>query len=145
MCRISAQQSEGSFSSQRRPHETSEVTQEPPGEQEQPSGPRTFKEKFVDKLKSLSIMPSPNQALETFREDTGGALASIPLGWRAPIAGLPLLLSTPTVHAYGANALKSSSVRVSSVAKPDKSVHALHTIPTIRCVYHVSQETFHKI
>ncbi len=75
MCRISAQKSEGSFSSQRRPHETSEVTQEPPGEQEPPSGPRSFKEKFVDKLKSLSIMPSPNQALETFKEDSGLALA----------------------------------------------------------------------
>lgn len=75
MCRISAQQSEASFSSQRRPRETSEATQEPPGEQEPPSGPQTLKEKFMSKLKSLSVMPSPNQALETFREESGLARA----------------------------------------------------------------------
>ena len=77
MCRISAQQSEGSFTTQQRPRETSEVTQEPPGEQEQPSMPRTLKDKFMHKLKSLSIMPSPNQALETFREESGLAPAKI--------------------------------------------------------------------
>ena len=79
MCRISAQQSDSSFSSLHRPRDTSEVTQEPPGEQEQSSGPQTLKEKFMSKLKSLSVMPSPNQALETFREDTGLALATMSL------------------------------------------------------------------
>ena len=85
-CRISAQKSEASFSSQQRPRETSEVTQEPSEEQEQPE-PQTFKEKFLGKLKSLSILPSPNQALETFREESGLALASIsPLHWEISIA-----------------------------------------------------------
>ena len=70
--RISAQKSEASFSSQQRPRATTEETQEPAAEQEQPE-PRTFKEKVMGKLKSLSIMPSPNQGLETCREESGRA------------------------------------------------------------------------
>ena len=75
LCRVSAQKSEesfssqrrsGSFSSQQRPRETSGVTQESAAEQE----PQTFKEKVMDKLQGLSIMPKPEQALESLREES---------------------------------------------------------------------------
>ena len=72
MRRISAQQSEASFSSQQRPRETAEVSAEPEEEQDPPAEPQTFKEKFLDKLKG--IMPSPERALETCQEDTGAVL-----------------------------------------------------------------------
>ena len=74
MRRISAQQSEASFSSQQRPRETAEVSAEPEEEQDPPAEPQTFKEKFLDKLKGMSIMPSPERALETCQEDTGAFL-----------------------------------------------------------------------
>lgn len=67
---MSAQKSEESFSSQQRPHETGEASTEPEAEQERPE-PVTFKEKVMDKLRGMSIMPSPDQALPTTQEDTG--------------------------------------------------------------------------
>ena len=69
--RISAQRSEASFSSQERPRETAEASGEPEEERDPPAEPQTFKEKFLDKLKGMSIMPSPERALETCQEDTG--------------------------------------------------------------------------
>ena len=65
------QQSEASFSSQQRPRETAEVSAEPEAERDPPAEPQTFKEKVLDKLKGMSIMPSPERALETCQEDTG--------------------------------------------------------------------------
>ena len=82
--RVSAQKSEASFSSENRPRETSEVSQEPPEEQECPAQDlATFKEKalevldkmdFLDVFKTTSILPRPEQALESCREDTSALL-----------------------------------------------------------------------
>jgi len=92
LCRVSAQKSDesfssqqrsGSFSSQQRPRETSEITQEPAAEQERPE-PQTFKEKVMDKLQGLSIMPKPEQALESLREESS---ASPPESWTSFVGG----------------------------------------------------------
>ena len=82
--RTSAQESEASFSSQNRPRKTSEVSQEPREEQEYPAQePATLKEKalevldkmdFLDVFKTTSILPRPEQALESCREDTSALL-----------------------------------------------------------------------
>ena len=80
--RVSAQQSDASFSSQQRPRETAEASAEPEAERETP--PQTFKEKVLDKLRGMSIMPSPDRALETCQEDTGAVL------WQAAHSSLSL-------------------------------------------------------